>query len=131
MPRRGGTAAQPATSVPAPAIISSSAPKSRPRFFSDATPTREHRPKRVCMLTHSVFETDNRVNRYASALADRGDEVDVLALKRDARLPDVETLGKVRLHRLMPRGRKDPVGFGGFGIDLDNSGFHGTQTLDT
>lgn len=37
---------------------------------------------RVCMLAYSFYEDDNRVMRYAEALARRGDEVDVIALRK-------------------------------------------------
>jgi glycosyltransferase involved in cell wall biosynthesis len=42
-------------------------------------PARNSR-KRICMLVHNSYETDNRVRRYAEALAKRGDHVDVIAL---------------------------------------------------
>lgn len=35
---------------------------------------------KVCMVAYSFYENDNRVMRYAEALAARGDEVEVLAL---------------------------------------------------
>lgn len=70
--------------------------------------------KRVCMIAHSIYETDNRVIRYANALAERGDEVDVLALKREKSLADVEMIGKVRVHRLQLRSRKDQHGRGAY-----------------
>ena len=38
--------------------------------------------KRVCMVAYSFYESDNRVMRYAEALAARGDHVDVLSLQR-------------------------------------------------
>lgn len=71
-------------------------------------------PKRICMIAHSIYETDNRVIRYANALAERGDEVDVLALKRDKSVADVEMIGKVRVHRLQLRTRKDQQGRGAY-----------------
>jgi glycosyltransferase involved in cell wall biosynthesis len=40
------------------------------------------RPLRVCHLAYTFFETDNRVLRYAKALVERGDQVDVVALRR-------------------------------------------------
>src|ERR1700682_2568750 len=36
--------------------------------------------KKICMLVHNSYETDNRVRRYAEALAKRGDHVDVISL---------------------------------------------------
>ena len=38
------------------------------------------RNRKVCMLAYAQSESDHRILRYANALADRGDEVDVLAL---------------------------------------------------
>src|SRR5579875_336435 len=37
---------------------------------------------RVCMLAYTFYEGDNRVMRYAESLASRGDEVEVIALKK-------------------------------------------------
>jgi glycosyltransferase involved in cell wall biosynthesis len=64
-------------------------------------PRRE--PRRICMVTHSYFLSDARVSRYAEALAQRGDHVDVLALRRSPELPAKETLGNIDLFRLQPR----------------------------
>lgn len=48
---------------------------------------RPHRPQRakpsgrhVCMLAYSHFESDNRIKRYANALSERGDQVEVISL---------------------------------------------------
>ena len=59
--------------------------------------------QRVCMITFSSYETDNRVMRYAESLAERGDTVDILALKRAPSLPDTETIRGVSLHRIQNR----------------------------
>jgi glycosyltransferase involved in cell wall biosynthesis len=67
----------------------------------ELTPPR--RPLRVCMLTHSFYESDSRVIRYAEALAARGDAVDVLALKRSADAPRAETIAGVHVFRLQSR----------------------------
>lgn len=37
---------------------------------------------RVCMLAYTFYEGDNRVMRYAESLAARGDEVEVIALRK-------------------------------------------------
>ena len=55
------------------------------------------------MVTHSFYESDNRVLRYAESLAERGDHVDVLALRRSASLPRTETINGVQLHRIQDR----------------------------
>jgi glycosyltransferase involved in cell wall biosynthesis len=36
--------------------------------------------KKICMVAHSGYESDNRIRRYAEALVKRGDQVDVIAL---------------------------------------------------
>jgi glycosyltransferase involved in cell wall biosynthesis len=64
-------------------------------------PRRE--PRRICMVTHSDFLSDARVSRYAEALAQRGDHVDVLALRRSPDSPAKETIGNIDLFRLQPR----------------------------
>ncbi len=37
---------------------------------------------RVCHLAYTFYENDNRVIRYAEAMASAGDDVDVIALRR-------------------------------------------------
>ena len=60
-------------------------------------------PRRIGMIVYSDYRTDNRVIRYAEALTERGDTVDVLSIKWDSRLPAVETIGRVRVHRIQER----------------------------
>jgi glycosyltransferase involved in cell wall biosynthesis len=55
------------------------------------------------MVTHSFYESDNRILRYAETLAERGDEVHVIALRRSADLPPLETINGVQLHRIQDR----------------------------
>lgn len=38
---------------------------------------------RVCMLAYAFYESDSRIMRYSESLAQRGDQVDVIALRRD------------------------------------------------
>ena len=61
------------------------------------------RLRRVCMITHSFYESDNRVTRYAEALASRGDHVDVLSLRRSREMPSTEEIGGVAVHRIQNR----------------------------
>jgi hypothetical protein len=42
--------------------------------------TRARRPLRVCMVHYSDFHIDSRIQRQARALAERGDEVDLVCL---------------------------------------------------
>lgn len=66
------------------------------------TPDSAHRPLRVCMITYTFYETDSRVMRYAEALAQRGDQVDVFAL-RGPGTPRAEMLSGVHVHRFQGR----------------------------
>jgi glycosyltransferase involved in cell wall biosynthesis len=54
------------------------------------------------MVSYSFYEADNRVRRYAEALAKRGDEVDAISLRRDGQ-PSVETIRGVRVYRIQER----------------------------
>jgi glycosyltransferase involved in cell wall biosynthesis len=59
--------------------------------------------RRIAMITHSAYETDGRVTRYAEALAARGDEVEVFAVRRDPAQPRHEVIAGVAVHRLQSR----------------------------
>jgi glycosyltransferase involved in cell wall biosynthesis len=61
------------------------------------------------MVTHSDYTRDARVTRYAEALADRGDDVHVLALKPSPELPRYEKAGSVTLVRIQPRFSKSEL----------------------
>ena len=54
------------------------------------------------MVAYSFYESDNRVMRYAEALAARGDEVEVFALRREGHLKQ-EVLNGVRVFRIQAR----------------------------
>lgn len=57
-------------------------PRDAAKYYRDAIPPRlRNSRKRICMVTYSNYETDNRVRRYAEALAQRGDQVDVVAIE--------------------------------------------------
>jgi glycosyltransferase involved in cell wall biosynthesis len=59
-------------------------------------------PIRVCMLSYSFYENDGRVKRYAEALAHRGDQVDVISLRRPGQ-SSFETIKGVTVHRIQER----------------------------
>jgi glycosyltransferase involved in cell wall biosynthesis len=60
-------------------------------------------PLRVCMLVYAFYESDTRVMQYATALAKRGDTIDVIALRRNERVPEREVLNGVTVHRIQAR----------------------------
>jgi glycosyltransferase involved in cell wall biosynthesis len=55
------------------------------------------------MITHSFYESDNRVIRYAETLAQRGDSVEVIALRRNPELAQEEIINGVKLYRIQDR----------------------------
>ena len=60
------------------------------------------------MISHSFYESDNRVLRYAESLAARGDDVEILALRRTPEQPVEETINGVKLFRIQDRfGKKE------------------------
>jgi glycosyltransferase involved in cell wall biosynthesis len=59
--------------------------------------------KRICMVTHSFYESDNRVIRYAETLAKRGDTVEVFALRRSSDMPKEEVISGVSVFRIQDR----------------------------
>lgn len=72
-------------------------------YVARIKPSPPFRRKRVCMVTHSFYENDNRVMRYAEALAARGDHVDVLSLRRSEAVPEYQQLDGVHVHRILTR----------------------------
>ena len=78
-------------------------PRSETNSCSETIVTDHTRvPLKVCMVAYTFYENDNRVKRYAEALAGRGDEVDVIALKRGNQ-PGAEKWKGVNLHRIQKR----------------------------
>ena len=57
---------------------------------------------RVCMLAYSFYELDTRIRNYADSLSDRGDEVDVIALRKKG-LPKTENIKGVNVYRIQER----------------------------
>src|SRR5438132_1381734 len=79
-------------------------PKDIARFVANLDPRPTvSRNRRICMVTHSYYESDNRVTRYARSLATRGDHVDVFALRRAKSQPKKEIVEGVNLFRIQDR----------------------------
>jgi glycosyltransferase involved in cell wall biosynthesis len=66
-------------------------------------PASRNTRKKICMLAYTGYETDNRVRRYAEALAKRGDQVEVIALGGDGTPSQPVEINGVTLHRIQPR----------------------------
>ncbi|MBP2686989.1 MAG: glycosyl transferase, group 1 [Deltaproteobacteria bacterium] len=61
---------------------------------------------KACMVAYTLYEMDNRVRRYAEALAERGDDVDVYVLGKPGQ-PRQGVLNGVRIHRIQTRVRNE------------------------
>ena len=79
------------------------------RVFRDsyALGCRPHRPRRVCMVSYSHYESDNRVLRYAHALHERGDIVDAIAVNSSEEYAEKEEHFGIHVHRLQRRERNE------------------------
>jgi glycosyltransferase involved in cell wall biosynthesis len=86
-------------------VFWSAIPREVSRFYCANLPlaSRNSR-KKICMLAYTGYESDNRVRRYAEALARRGDQVDVIALSGRKSPPGQEEIHGVTLHRVQRRG---------------------------
>ncbi len=70
--------------------------------------------RRVCMLSYSHYESDNRIIRYATSLQERGDLVDVIALNHEGCYPRNEILNGVHISRIQNRTRNEKGRFSYF-----------------
>jgi len=55
------------------------------------------------MIAYSYYESDSRVMRYAEALVQRGDSVEVFALRRNLEMPKEEVISGVKVFRIQDR----------------------------
>jgi len=63
------------------------------------------------MVAYTLYESDNRVRRYAETLARQGYQVDAVALREAGQSKDVTVLNGVRLFRIQPRVRNEKSKF--------------------
>ena len=59
--------------------------------------------RRVCMVAYAFYESDTRIMQYATALVQRGDVVDVIALRRDESHPVFQVVQGVNVYRVQSR----------------------------
>ena len=80
-------------------------PREVARYCREATPaSRRNTRKKVCMVAYSVYESDNRIRRYAETLAKRGDHVDVIDVSGAGfAAPPVEEIDGVTVYRVQHR----------------------------
>jgi len=90
-------------------------PREMAAYVSGFRPAGPRLPRRkICMISYSDYQTDNRVSRYAEALAGRGDTVDILGIRRQPQQPAEEMVGQVRVLRIQERYGKKEKGKGGY-----------------
>ncbi|HZQ91923.1 MAG TPA: glycosyltransferase [Terriglobales bacterium] len=78
------------------------------RYYCSTLPTHQRNSrKKICMVSHSVYESDNRIRRYAEALAGRGDRVDIIALAGSDSMLDTTQLCGVNVHHIQFRKRNE------------------------
>lgn len=83
-------------------------PREVSRFYCAGMPKEARNSrKKVCMLVHNSYETDNRVRRYAEALAKRGDHVDVISLAGGSVPVGSEEISGVTVYRVQHRERNE------------------------
>jgi glycosyltransferase involved in cell wall biosynthesis len=74
------------------------------RSASDSAPlSARNSSRRICMLAYTSYESDNRVRRYAEALAKRGDHVDVIALSSGSNPQGTADINGVTVYRIQRR----------------------------
>jgi glycosyltransferase involved in cell wall biosynthesis len=85
--------------------VHETAKTSEERSATSAPPAHTPRQggRRICMVVYAFYENDTRVMQYADALVERGDRVDVIALRRSDALPAYEVLRGVHVHRIQFR----------------------------
>jgi glycosyltransferase involved in cell wall biosynthesis len=66
-------------------------------------PQSPRRRLRICMLGYAFYESDTRILQYATSLAQRGDAVDVIALRRQDSMARFEVLNGVHVYRIQDR----------------------------
>ena len=79
-------------------------PRDVARFYRSSLPAEDRNTRRrIAMVTHSVYERDNRVRRYAETLAKRGDLVEVFAISGNRDHPKSESIEGVTVHSIQKR----------------------------
>ena len=79
-------------------------PREVARYYCASVPlSSRNTRKQICMLAHTHYECDNRVRRYAEALASRGDTVEVIALSGGTSSPTAPQTGAITEYRIQHR----------------------------
>lgn len=67
-----------------------------------ALPLTGKKKMKICMLAYTFYESDNRVRRYAEALAKRGDQVEAIAIRQPHQATN-EVVSGVHVSRIQKR----------------------------
>jgi glycosyltransferase involved in cell wall biosynthesis len=78
-------------------------PRELAGFAAGIRPPLPRKHRRICMVSYSHYQTDTRVMRYAEALAQRGDHVDMVTLRSSAIAPSHEQVSKVNVYHIQSR----------------------------
>src|SRR5262249_20787478 len=83
-------------------------PREVSRFYRDSLPVNSRNSRRkICMVAHTGYESDNRVRRYAEALVKRDDQVDVIALAEGNAHVGADQINGVNLYRIQHRNHNE------------------------
>jgi glycosyltransferase involved in cell wall biosynthesis/peptidoglycan/xylan/chitin deacetylase (PgdA/CDA1 family) len=83
-------------------------PRDVTRYYCSRIPVpARNTRRRICMLAYTQYEHDNRVRRYAEALAKRGDTVEVIALTTPSMVQGRQTLSGVDVYGIQVRDHKE------------------------
>ncbi len=89
-------------------VLWTALPREVARYYCKSIPVASRNTrKKVCMLAYSNYECDNRVRRYAEALASRGDLVDVIAITTRGMPLGKDILNGVNINRIQRRARNE------------------------
>jgi glycosyltransferase involved in cell wall biosynthesis len=69
------------------------------------------RPLRACMVSYSIYDSDNRVRRYAETLVKHGYRVDAVALRRDEQRVSNNVINGVSVFRVQSRVKNEKSRF--------------------
>jgi len=83
-------------------------PREVARYYCDSVPVSIRNTRRkIAMVAYTEYETDNRVRRYAEALAKRGDLVDVIALNETCVVESKKQINGITVHRIQKRNHNE------------------------
>jgi glycosyltransferase involved in cell wall biosynthesis/peptidoglycan/xylan/chitin deacetylase (PgdA/CDA1 family) len=82
----------------------SAVPREIAHFYRSELPAASRNTRqKTCMLVYNLYESDNRVRRYAETLAKRGDRVDVITLASGSIPLGTSELSGVTVHHIQRR----------------------------